>query len=84
MEENSAAGGLDETQQEACDGALAGAGFADEAEGFAPHDVEGDAVDDARRAEVFDKIAGFEQGCEGHAAPEKRVPQGATWLQVEG
>ena len=35
-------------------------------------------------AEVFDKIAGFEQGCEGHAAPEIRVSQGATWLEVEG
>ncbi len=78
MEEDAAAGGFDEAQQEARDGALAGAGFADEAEGFATHDVERDAVDDARGAEVFDEVAGFEQGFGGHAAPEARVPQGAT------
>ncbi len=40
VEENTAASGLDETQQEAGDGALAGAGFADEAESFAAHDIE--------------------------------------------
>ena len=83
VEEDAAAGGFDEAQQEACDGALAGAGLADDAESFAAHDVERNAVDDACGAEVFDELAGFEQGCGGHAAPEIRVPQGATWL-LEG
>lgn len=84
VEEDAAAGGLDEAEQEAGDGALAGAGLAYQAEGFAAHDVEGDAVDDARGAEIFDEVAGFEQGFGGHAAPAARVPQAATWMLAEG
>ena len=75
-------GGFDETQQEAGDGAFAGAGFADEAEGFAAHESRETLVDDARGAEVFDQVAGFEQGCEGHAAPEKGYRR--ELLVVEG
>jgi hypothetical protein len=41
-------------------------------------------VNDARGAEVFDKVAGFEQGCGGHATPAARVPQRVTWLLEEG
>jgi hypothetical protein len=41
-------GGLEESEDDAGDGAFAGAGFADEAEGFSALDGEGDAVDDGR------------------------------------
>ncbi len=46
FEEDFAGGGFDEAEQHAGDGALAGAGFADQAEGFAGCDGEGDVVDD--------------------------------------
>jgi hypothetical protein len=39
--------GFDQAEQHAGDGALAGAGFADQAKGLAATDGEGDAVDDA-------------------------------------
>jgi hypothetical protein len=39
-------GGLEETEDDAGNGAFAGAGFADEAEGFSALDGEGDTVDD--------------------------------------
>jgi hypothetical protein len=47
IEMNTAGGGLDEAEDEATESAFAGAGFADEAEGFAGVNVEGDVVDGA-------------------------------------
>ena len=49
VEGDGAGGGFDEAEDEARDGAFAGAGFADEAEGFAALDGERDAVDDGGR-----------------------------------
>jgi hypothetical protein len=58
-------GGLDKAQEHAGDGALAGAGFADESESFAGLDVEGDVVDDAGDASiggvVLDEVAGAKE-----------------------
>jgi len=39
---------LEESEDNAGDGALAGAGFADQTEGFSALDGEGDAIDDGR------------------------------------
>jgi hypothetical protein len=48
-----AAGGFDEAEEEAGQGAFAGAGFAYQAEGFAAVEVEGDVVEDAVGAVVL-------------------------------
>jgi hypothetical protein len=53
VEEDLAAGGLDEAEEEAGEGGFAGAGFADEAEGLAADEVEGDVVDDGVGAVGF-------------------------------
>jgi hypothetical protein len=62
VEGDLAGGGLDEAQEEAGYGALAGAGFADEAESFAAVDGEGEIVDDARLPVLFGEVANFEEG----------------------
>ena len=53
VEEDLAAAGFDEAEEEAGDGGFAGAGFADEAEGLAAVEGEGDVVDDGVGAVGF-------------------------------
>ena len=62
MQKDGARGGFDEAKDEACNGALAGAGFTDEAEGFAAVQGERDVVDDGGIAIAFGKVAGDEEG----------------------
>ena len=52
LEENFAGSGLDQAQKHAGYSALAGAGFADEAQGFSAEDCERDVVDYARKSGV--------------------------------
>jgi len=72
IEEDLAGGRLDEAEGGPSGGSLAGAGFADEAEGLAAIDVEGNAIDGAQAAggpsenasaegEVFFEVAHHEQ-----------------------
>ena len=64
VEGDGAGGGFDEAEDDAGDGALAGAGFADEAEGFAALDGERDAIDDGSGifpAVDFGEVAGGEK-----------------------
>lgn len=63
VEGDRAGGGLHEAEDDARDGALAGAGFADEAQGFTAFDREGDAVDDGRGVFCvgFDEVARDEE-----------------------
>ena len=73
VEDEVAAVGRDEVEQEAGQGGLAAAGLADDAEGFAFGDGEGDAVDGADGAaalegEVFLEGLGDEHGLGGAAA----------------
>ena len=53
--------GLDEAQEHAGNGAFAGAGFTDEAEGFATADCEGDVVNDAGKTVGFAEVLGLEE-----------------------
>ncbi len=62
IEGDGAGGGLDEAQEHARDGGFAGAGFADEAEGFAAVEGEGDVVDDAGGAVELGEAGGGEEG----------------------
>jgi hypothetical protein len=86
VEADAAGGGLDEAEDEASEGALAGAGFADQAEGFSGMNVEGDVVDGANFAagfsaegrlgvrENFGEVADFDQGHDAMvAAPWPRI-----------
>ena len=59
--EDMAAGGLDEAEEDAGEGGLAGAGFADEAEGLAAGEGEGDVVEDAVGAVVLGEVCGGEK-----------------------
>jgi hypothetical protein len=70
--EDGAGAGFDEAENHAGDGALAGAGFADEAEGFTAVEGEGDVVYHAVRAVVLGEGAGFEQRC-GHGVDDTRA-----------
>jgi hypothetical protein len=65
VERDGAGSGFDEAEDHAGDGALAGPGFADEAEGLAALDGEGDAVDHgsgAFSAVNLGEVAGGEKG----------------------
>ena len=53
--------GLDEAQEHAGNGAFAGAGFTDEAEGFATADCEGNVVNDAGKTVGFAEVLGLEE-----------------------
>jgi hypothetical protein len=54
-----AAGGFDEAEEEAGEGAFSGAGFADEAEGLAAVEVEGDVIEDAVGAVELGEVLRF-------------------------
>ena len=56
--EDFAGGGFEETQKNAREGGFAGAGFADEAEGFAAMQGDGDIGEDAVGADVFGEVVG--------------------------
>jgi hypothetical protein len=64
--EDLAGGGGDESEDGSSDGGFAAAGFADESEGFARGEVEGDAIDGADVSDglaeesAFDREVGFE------------------------
>ena len=54
--ENFAGGGFEEAEEYACKGRFAGAGFADEPEGLAAVEGEGDIVEDALGTDVFGEV----------------------------
>src|SRR5579862_8620744 len=74
VQADAAGGGFDEAEDEASEGAFAGAGFADQAESFSGVNVERDVVDGAHFAagfsaerrfgvrENFGEVADFDQG----------------------
>ena len=76
-------GGGDEADEEAAGGGFAGAGFADEAEGFAGCDGEADVVDGAKGAvvtggEVLDQVCRGDDGA-GHVG----AVGDSVWVQCD-
>jgi len=69
VKEDFAEGGLDQPEHHAGHRAFAGAGFADEAEGFAALNEERNIIDHDGFVVALGEVSGFEQEHQAHANP---------------